>query len=260
MLSLHSPVSPFEDRLVPSWILSATPRVSFRQVDSIPIDRCTNRHLISSGPTGKFVTHRRSITQYTSYSHTAAGGGVGGGAARPGPGFVAAACRLTFRDIHDLRGPRSWDNTVGPVWRDSHGRQPSAQWAPPHHSAFRGERSLKMRFVICCPVPTHSERQGETTSRRVRAVGTATDDTTGGAGGSPTERNLRVYATITRHQTSLLAQLRMAHSWLATLARRQDNLRTGNVGLTHSTARHTGARFELPPPPISDSRILVEAR
>jgi hypothetical protein len=38
--------------------------------------------------------------------------------------------------------------------------------------------------------------------------------------GPPTKRNLRVYGTLTRHQTYLLAQLRIGHSWLATNARR----------------------------------------
>ncbi len=39
--------------------------------------------------------------------------------------------------------------------------------------------------------------------------------------GPPSRRSLRVYGTLTRHQTYLLAQLRMGHSWLATHARRQ---------------------------------------
>jgi ribonuclease HI len=38
--------------------------------------------------------------------------------------------------------------------------------------------------------------------------------------GPPTKRSLRVYGTLTRHQTYLLAQLRTGHSWLATHARR----------------------------------------
>lgn len=39
--------------------------------------------------------------------------------------------------------------------------------------------------------------------------------------GPPSRRNLRIYGTLTRHQTYLLAQLRTGHSWLATHAKRQ---------------------------------------
>lgn len=39
--------------------------------------------------------------------------------------------------------------------------------------------------------------------------------------GPPTKRSLRLYGTLTRHRTYLLAQLRTGHSWLATHARRQ---------------------------------------